>query len=204
MNTVLHPVGSNPPRVYWIRRLLVGIVVLVVLGGVIAAVWAVASRGDGPVADGAGDGAPVVTGSSELSATDDAANPVDCVPTDLELTLATDATQYAAGTDPVLQGFVTNTSTTPCTVDAGDAAREVVITSGSDRIWSTKDCASADTASRQLLLAAGARDPFEISWSRVRSADGCPLDLPAPRAGTYQAVASLLGTSAAPVAFTLE
>jgi len=204
MNTVLHPVGPNLPRVYWIRRLLVGILVLAVLGGVTAAFWAVAFRDGGSVVDAAGDGSPAVPGSSDSSVKDDAANPVDCVPADLELTLSTDAAQYPAGADPVLQGSVTNTSTQPCTVDAGDAAREVVISSGSDRIWSTKDCASADTASRQLLLAAGARDPFEISWSRVRSADGCPLDLPLPRSGTYQAVASLLGTSAAPVAFVLE
>lgn len=203
MNTVLHPVGPNPARVYWIRRLLVGILVLAVLGGIIAAVSSVVSREGGSVADGVVDGALDVSGSSEPP-TGDAANLVDCVAADLELTLGTDATQYATGINPVLQGFVTNTSTTPCTVDAGDAAREVVITSGSDRIWSTKDCASVDTASRQLLLAAGARDPFEIPWTRVRSADGCPLDLPAPRAGTYQAVASLLGTSAEPVAFILE
>ena len=204
MNTVLHPVGPNPPRVFWIRRFLVGIVVLAVLGGVGAVVWAVASRTDSSAAAAADDGLPAAAGTLGTPATDDTANPVDCLPADLELTLSADAQQYAEGADPVLQGFVTNAGTAPCLVDAGDAAREVVISSGSDRIWSTKDCASADTASRQLLLAAGARDPFEISWSRVRSADGCPGDLPAPRAGTYQAVASLLGTSAAPVAFVLQ
>jgi hypothetical protein len=201
MNAVLHPVGPNPPRVYWLRRFVVLVALAAVLAVVVAViVWALALRGSG--ADAATDGAavPGADGSSSGSV----ANPVDCAPADLELTLATDATQYPAGANPVLQGFVTNTSAAPCTVDAGDAAREVVITSGSDRIWSTKDCASADTASRQLLLAAGARDAFEIPWSRVRSAEGCPLDLPAPRAGTYQAVASLLGTSAKPVAFVLQ
>ncbi|WP_407341251.1 hypothetical protein [Pengzhenrongella phosphoraccumulans] len=203
MNTVLHPVGPNPPRVYWVRRLVVVIALVVVLGGVTAAVWAVAFRGSGAAAD-VGGGAPAASGGSDPAAKDDAANPAECAPADLTLTLTADAAQYPEGTDPVLQGSVTNTGTVPCIVDAGDAAREVVISSGSDRIWSTKDCASADTASRQLLLAAGARDAFEIPWGRVRSAEGCPLDLPAPRAGTYQAVATLLGTSAAPVAFVLQ
>jgi hypothetical protein len=203
MNTVLHPVGPNPPRVYWVRRLVVVIALVVVLGGVTAAVWAVAFRGSGAAADG-GTGEPAVSSGSDPAAQDGAANPAECAPENLTLTLAADAAQYPEGADPVLQGSVTNTGTAPCIVDAGDAAREVVISSGSDRIWSTKDCASADTASRQLLLVAGARDAFEIPWGRVRSAEGCPLDLPAPRAGTYQAVVSLLGSSAAPVAFVLQ
>ncbi|RYV49420.1 hypothetical protein [Pengzhenrongella frigida] len=202
MNTVLHPVGPNPSRVYWFRRFVVVLALVVALGGVGAVIWAVAFR-DGGSADAVGDPAGAA-GASDVPATDEAANPVDCAAEDLEVTLAADATTYPAGSNPVLQGFVTNISTTPCTVDAGDAAREVVISSGSDRIWSTKDCASADTASRQLLLAAGARDAFEIAWSRTRSAEGCPGDLPAPRAGTYQAVATLLGTGAAPVAFVLD
>jgi len=203
MNAVLHPVGPNPPRVYWLRRFVVVVALAAVLAGVAAAiVWALALRGPG--ADAAADGGAAVPGADGSSSAGSVANPVDCKPADLELTLATDANQYPAGANPVLQGFVTNTSAKPCTVDAGDAAREVVITSGSDRIWSTKDCASADTASKQLLLDAGARDTFKIPWGRVRSAASCPANLPAPRAGTYQAVVSLLGSSAAPVVFVLQ
>ena len=91
----------------------------------------------------------------------------------------------------------------PCTVDAGDATREVLVTSGDDRIWSTKDCATEESASRQLLLGAGAADAVDIEWARVRSADGCPADLPAPKAGTYQAVATLGATSSQTVVFIL-
>lgn len=203
MSTVLHPVGPNPPRVYWFRRFVVVVGLVVVLGALSAIIWAIGFRDGGTAATATGLAAgttPAATSPSD----DGAVIPVDCAPADLELTLASDAEQYPEGANPVLQGFVTNTGSNPCTVDAGDAAREVVISSGTDRIWSTKDCATVDTASRQLLLAPGARDPFEIEWSRIRSADGCPVDLPAPRAGTYQVNATLLGATATPVAFVLS
>lgn len=196
MSTLLRPVGPNPQRVYWVRRL----VVMVAVAGVVALVWAVAFRGGGGAV---GAGAPAA-GTSEKVADDSPATPADCAAADLQLSLVADATQYPPGASPVLQASVTNVGTAPCTVDAGDVAREVVVSSGADRIWSTKDCASADTASRQLLLDAGARDSVDIGWGRVRSAEGCPQGLPAPRAGTYQAVATLLGASAQPAVFVLQ
>ena len=55
-----------------------------------------------------------------------------------------------------------------------------------------------------MLLAAGARETKDISWRRVRSASGCPANLPTPRTGTYQAVATLLGASAPTVTFVLQ
>ncbi|NMR18767.1 hypothetical protein [Cellulomonas fimi] len=223
MSTVLHPAGPNPPRVYWVRRL----VVLVVLGAV---VWglvalgsialgrfgpddAAAAAGQTTAAEGAGetaaDASDEGTGAGAVDAAEDDAEdapaaPVDCTPDSLQLALTTDALEYAADADPVLRASITNIGDVPCTVDAGDATREVLITSGADRIWSTKDCAAPETASRQILLGTGAQDPAEITWQRVRSGEGCPAGLPEPRAGTYQAVLSLLGTSAQPAVFTLK
>lgn len=203
MSTVLRPVGPNPPRVYWVRRLVVMVALGAVIVGGVALVRAVAS-GVGPASSAAPAGAEATTGADAKVAEGAPAVPVDCTAADLQLSLVADAAQYPSGANPVLQASVTNIGTAPCTVDAGDVAREVVVSSGADRIWSTKDCASADTASRQLLLAAGARDPIDIAWGRVRSAEGCPADLPTPRAGTYQAVATLLGASTQPVVFVLQ
>ena len=205
MSTVLHPVGPNPPRVYWVRRLLVMVAIVVVVAGLIALVWAVAFRDGG----GEATGTDAVAGAAaDQAATGGAAAPavpVDCLVANLQVTVVTDATQYASGVDPVLQAAVTNVGADACTVDAGYVAREVVISSGTDRIWSTKDCASAENASRQLLLGgAGGRDTVDIPWGRIRSGEGCPADLPAPRAGTYQAVVTLLGMSAEPSVFALQ
>jgi len=199
MSTVLHPVGPNPSRVYWVRRLvvLVGIGALAVALFWISGTLGLRGAGDGAAADAA------TTPTGQKSPVD-AGSPADCAPAALQLAVVTDAPEYAAGADPVLHVSVTNTGATPCTVDAGAAAREVVITSGADRIWSSKDCASAQDASRQLLLTAGGKDLVDIAWARLRSATSCPADLPAPRAGTYQATATLLGVPSAPAVFTLK
>jgi hypothetical protein len=130
--------------------------------------------------------------------------PVDCAPEALQLTLTSAAVEFAPTVNPVLTATVTNVGDVPCTVDAGDATREVLISSGEDRVWSTKDCATEETASRQLLLKAGGADAVPVEWARVRSAEGCPADLAAPQSGTYQAVATLGELSSQTVVFILE
>jgi hypothetical protein len=173
-----------------------------------------ASAGDDTAGDEARGGASADDAESAAAAAGDeddaeteddaAATPVDCTPESLQLTLTSPEVEFDAGTTPVLTATVTNVGDVPCTVDAGAAAREVVISSGEDRVWSTKDCATEESASRQLLLGEGAADAVEIEWARVRSADGCPSGLPEPKAGTYQAVATLGKLSSQTVVFILE
>ena len=129
---------------------------------------------------------------------------MDCAADALQVTLTASGQIYDAATQPVLTATITNVGDVPCTVDAGDAHREILITSGPDRIWSSKDCATADTASRQLLLGAGAADTVELTWERTRTAEGCPAGLPEPRSGTYQAVTTLGTVSSVPVVFALQ
>lgn len=127
--------------------------------------------------------------------------PVDCTPADVQLTLAPDATSYPLGGTATFQVTIVHTGVNPCTIDAGLVSREVLVTSGSDRIWSSADC---DTAgSRLLLLAPGNQDVEAVAWATQRSAPGCAADLPAPGAGTYQAVVNAPGLASAPVVFTL-
>lgn len=214
MSTVLHPVGPNPPRVYWVRRAVVLVAIALVVALAALAVWAFALRDDGAV-DAAGtegaagsnasvDGEQPADDAAEEGDQADDATPGDCTAADLELSVTPDAALYPADVAPVLQVAVANVGSAPCTVDAGDASRQVVISSGTDRIWASQDCATSETASRQLLLDVGARDSVDITWARVRSAQECAPELPATRAGTYQVVATLLGASSAPAVFGLE
>jgi hypothetical protein len=82
----------------------------------------------------------------------------------------------------------------------------VLVTSGSDRIWSSLDCAveGADGSERMLLLAQGAQEAAGVPWARVRSDETCTAGLPEPRAGTYHAIATLVGAQSADLVFTLE
>ena len=196
-----------PARVYWVRRAVVlGIPLLVVL----LVVWLVAGRGNGddptpaaqttassPAAEQPAEPAPSTTPST------DTAGVADCASTGLALAMTADAETFAAGVSPTFSVSITNTGTEPCLVDAGEAQREIVVTSGTDRVWSNRDCIVPGTESRTLLLPGGGNDTTPFAWNRVRSAEGCPAGLPAPGAGTYSAQLNLAGASAPPVVFGL-
>lgn len=201
MSTVLRPVGPQPARVYWIRRLLLLLAVVVVA----AVVWAIVVGGTGGPegASAATDDEPAVAQDGEgTEPSDEGGTPTTCEPADLTLTLTTDTRAYPAGTQPVFTVGVTNTSGSSCTVDVSAAQREILITSGDDRIWSSLDCPE-DAAESLQLLEAGARAEPTVTWPRIRSAEGCAAGLPEPRPGTYSAVVTMLGATSAAAVFDL-
>lgn len=192
MSNVLRPVGPEPPKVYWIRRLVV--VALVVLLVVIVA--SLFSGGGGDGADPSASPTPTEDVTEDPSQTPDEdadaadAEAVDCLPENLTVALTPATRVWTVGTAPTFTATVTNTGSTPCTVDTGADHVELLVTSGSDRIWSSVDCPSETAeASRLRLLRPGAEDVDPaVVWPGVRSAEECPTGLPTPRAGTYRAV----------------
>ena len=208
-----------PARVYWVRRAVVlGVpLLLVVVLLVVAHPWSsrAADRAGGLPA-GTGTAAP--TGTVAHAAATTAAAPAatpsptpslrdgvgECQAAQLALGLTPAAVDVAAGVSPTFTITIKNTGAAPCLVDAGDAYREVVISSGADRVWSSKDCVPANASRRTLLLAGGQSDTTQLPWNRVRSAAGCPGGLSKPGAGTYQATVNLAGATGGPAVFVLH
>lgn len=194
---VLRPEGSLPARVYWVRRAVVVLVLVLVVVLAFLGVRALLGGGDDDGATPTGDPSPSTPTSEETTE----GTPV-CEPGAVGLGLAADATTYAAGVLPTFTIRITNTGDVDCLLDAGDAQRQVLITSGSDRIWASTDCATGETL--QLLLAPGQVDERQVQWDRTRSVEGCAPDQPAAQPGTYQAVLALGGVSTEPVVFGLD
>lgn len=196
---VLRPSGPMPARVYWVRRgavliALVAVVVLVVVG-----IRALAGSGGDAETPGS---SPSTSAPAETTAADEGTP--DCAAESLGVTMTADATSYPSGAQPVLTVTLVNNGSVACRVDAGDAQRSVVITSGSDRIWASTDCVAADAAPLTLLLGPGQSDERQVQWDRNRSAESCPGDQAAALPGTYQAVLTLAGVTTDPVVFGLE
>lgn len=214
---VVRPSGPLPSGVYWRRRLVVLGVPLAVL---LLLVWLVAGRGssDAKADPGAttspkattaarttsGGGGPTTKPTPTPTPTATSGAVADCVATALTLTVAPGAAAYAAGVSPAFTVTITNVGTQACLVDAGDAHRAVVVSSGKDRVWSSQDCARSTTASRVLLLPPGGKDAQRVVWNRVRSAAGCPGKLPAPKTGSYKVAFSVGDLSAKAVKFRLS
>jgi len=197
---VLRPEGSLPARVYWVRRavvllLLVAVVVLAVVG-----VRVLLGGGD----DDAGTppaSAPTTAPAGGQSGAEAASTPA-CDAAALGVTLAADGTVYGDGALPTFTLTLVNNGDAPCLVDAGEAQRQILITSGSDRIWASTDCGGTDPM--PLLLAPGEPDERQVQWDRNRSVEGCATGQAAALPGTYQAVLTLAGVATPPVVFGLE
>ena len=136
MSTLRHPVGPQPPEVYWRRRLIVGLGLLAVIVIIVLII----------VRPGSSDPAALPTPdpeTTETTAPDDPADPTEvvaCSTMQVALTPVTDASSYSADQQPLLSFSLVNMGAAPCSLEVGADVQEFLIVSGSDRIWASTDC----------------------------------------------------------------
>ena len=109
-----------------------------------------------------------------------------CDPKNISIALNAGPNSIESGKDAAFDIAVTNNGSDACTIDLGDKSRVLTITSGSDRIWSSQDCATEEEASRLVLLRPGSANVATVVWDGQRSDKQCTSDLPSPRSGTYK------------------
>jgi hypothetical protein len=214
--SLVNPRGPLPPEVYWRRRLaLLGALVLVLIVAAYSC-----SRGDAkgatPVAKTSG--APPTTSppsetpkpTPKASATPKAtakptptANPAAlCPDAAIGVAATADRKRYGASQRPVLTLTVTNKGKVACTRDLGQQARELRLTSGNDRVWSSDDCSPGGTADR-VVLKPGEKRTFTVTWSRRRSKPDCPGGQPVAKPGAYRVIGRLGKIEAPGTAFLI-
>jgi len=163
MSTIKNPVGPQPPSVYWRRRLLL---LLVLVAVIVVIVLIIVRPGSGtPTSHPSGSNSASHTPSAASSGSSSAA----CDPSVITLTPITDAASYAAGVQPQLSMSITNSGASACTFDVGTDAQVYLITSGSDQIWSSKDCQTAPSANKQVLQPGKTLSTTPFAWDRTRS-----------------------------------
>jgi hypothetical protein len=206
-------VGPESPAVYWRRRaaVIAGIIVV----AVIIAMIINALMGDGRAREP--KQSPVASATKQSGATAPA-----CSTANLTVTLAADKQTFPAGEIPTFTATVTNTGKAACLLDEGSAASILEITSGTDRIFNSGDCAGAKNSgaassesasepaapeSASVSVAPGAARDLKLTWDKVRSNESCSPDLPAPVAGakyTYIAEATVAGVKSDKAPFSFE
>ncbi|MBG6054877.1 hypothetical protein IWX81_001288 [Salinibacterium sp. CAN_S4] len=177
MSTFRTPVGPQPSKVYWRRRLFV----ILGLVAVIIIVILIVNRptGSTPVATQTPGGTSSPPAAAPTEPTAAPGETVACDPTMVTVEPTTDAAAYDAGVAPVLSFALTSRMTNPCTISAGSDQQDFIITSGSDRIWSSKDCQLDPVAATATLLPGVPLAGSSVSWDRTRSAtDTCETERP--------------------------
>jgi hypothetical protein len=187
MSTLRNPVGPQPPAVYWRRRLLLGLGVIAVIVVIVLIVTRpgatpTASKTPKPTTSASDTPNPTPTFSSTPGAnTGDAAA---CDPASVMVVAVTDSGSYSAAAQPQISMKITNIGATPCSYDVGTDAQEYIITSGNDRIWSSKDCQTAAAPLVQVLQPGAPLTTTPFAWDRTRSSTTtCTTARPAVVAG---------------------
>ncbi|MGM9472762.1 hypothetical protein ACS5PJ_12225 [Pseudarthrobacter sp. YS3] len=200
--------GKTSAAVYRRRRLFVGVALLVAvalgLGG-----FAVSGAFSGKHAsstDGATDGAtgpassPAATPSEPQAATPTPTPTPSCNQNLVTVSASTDKAAYGPDESPLLSLKVTNGGTMPCEVNIGTSQMEYLITSGADRIFSSRDC-QAKSDDLVKTIAPGASETANMPWPRNRTLEGCsPIEAKPGAGGAYYIFTAKLGAKASPKA----
>lgn len=198
------PSGRQPASVYRRRRITVALIALLVIGllawGVYAAVAALSTGQDA----GKEKSTEQVEQNTVAPTAPSSAQPEGmCAPGQIEISASTDQSSYTADKNPVLIMQLKNTSSTECKLDVGTTEQEFLVMSGSDRIFSTTDCA-ADGEEIILDFKPGQQENARFTWQRDRSAPGCKPVNVQPRPGTYRFTAVLGELESAASTFSLQ
>ena len=198
--------SGRPPLtpVYRRRRLFVGILALLVLAaaaGGFAAVAGVISGAGQPGGSEAGGTQPAAdAGTAGSAAPSPTSTAGGCDPSRVSVTAATDKLAYAAEENPMLSLSVTNGNKVPCEVNMGTSQMEFLIISGSDRIFSSRDC-QADSTDLLTTIAPGKTETANFPWPRNRSVPGCVAIEAVPgTGGAYYVFTARLGNTVSPKA----
>jgi hypothetical protein len=224
---MFHPVGPQPPSVYWRRRLVfvaagVGVLVLIVM-----TLKIVTSGGDSPA--GAQGTSPTTTSrtsaSSSLPVTSPAKSRVSssrprssshsstpthsttpptpaCTTAQLAVAAVTGKSDYRVGDQPLLELQVTNSAGAPCVQDLADAKVELKVYNGESRVWGSHDCkVQPGTAVR--TLAPHVPVLVAITWSGLSSQPGCAGTRQRVGAGSYTLYATLAGKTGKAAQFSI-
>ena len=207
----MRPVGPQSPGTYWLRRLLVLAVVVALLLGVRwlltggdAEPAAGGSPSPSPSASATETPAPSESPSASPTATGSATPAPDgqCADSAIAVTASTDAASYTVGSTPRLRMRIENTSGTACKRDVGAAQNELVITSGSTRVWSSDDCNPGGDPN-VVTLEPGQSYSVSVTWLGNLSQKGCPADQPLAEAGTYKLTGRNGEVTSEPAVFAL-
>lgn len=186
MSTIRNPVGPQPSKVYWRRRLavLIGLVVIIVI------IILIVAR--------PGSGKPVAINTHTPAPTTAATAPA-CKKSNVQVIAVTDANSYAAGVNPMLSLTITNIGPAACSFKDGSDVQKYVITSGTDTIWSSTDCQTNAVAHTSVLQPSKSVSSTPFAWNRTRSnaSDCTATNAPQVTAGgaSYHLTVSVDGVS---------
>jgi hypothetical protein len=228
---MFHPVGSQPPNVYWRRRLLLlGAIALLLILLILTVKIAASDGGTTPQGAGGSSGtthppatrttthahpstshtrtssAPHTSSSASTSTSGSAsksAAPQPCDAKQLAITAVVGQSTYHVGEQPLLELQVINTGSLPCVQDLADKQIELRVYNGESRVWGSHDC-QIQPGTNPRMLAVNQPVRVAITWTGLTSQPNCAGTRQRVGAGTYTLYAVLSGHTGKAAQFTIS
>jgi hypothetical protein len=207
VSAVVNPIGPQPSSVYWRRRLVALIVVLVPIAILLRAcvfdadpsstttppdtttptVEATATPTEQPTATTSPTSAPTTPSPTATSAQATSGEVVACSDDEIAVTTVVAQEQFPVGGPVPIRFAVRTTGSQPCTRDVGAAQNTVLIRSEGRRIWSSDDCTPGGDADVRTLVP-GESFAVTVTWQGDISDPDCDAVRPKAPSGSYEVV----------------
>jgi hypothetical protein len=191
VSTILRPVGPQEPWVYWVRRVIVLAIPLILIILLAATCSGGGGGGNHGNTTGHHPSTPRATPTTPAAV-------AACEPSALKLKLSTDTRIYTLRQAPTLIGTFSNPGPT-CRL-ARSASQEIwTVKSGTPTVWSTQGCPTTEHIPNGMKILQGATKVVQIVWNARLRTSSCTEGGYA-QVGTYTLRATLDGVTAQNVA----
>ncbi|GAA1336458.1 hypothetical protein GCM10009611_01580 [Arthrobacter roseus] len=192
---------------------MVGVLILLVVAGLVAGGIALGNRltGGSAEADGttaapgqtaqAGGGKDKETASNTAPAS--STPQTGCDESKVVVESSSSESVYRAGMNPELILSVTNNGDKPCQINVGTSQMEFIVTSGDDRVFSSRDC-QAEASDLMKTIEPGQTEKANFTWERHRTSPGCKPMETSPKPGYYVLMTKLGERVSDKTSFELE
>ncbi|GIG55012.1 hypothetical protein [Demequina activiva] len=203
MDGLRRPVGEQPAQVYWVRRALVLLAAVVLVGALWFIVSSLVSSGgeEDPAAPASTEPDSTVSPAAQSTAADDPSRA--CTAEDVTVSAVASPTQVNVGSMPAFEVSVEHTGASPCSLSSNGEGTALVVRSGTDVYYDSAWCPDQPVfTDADWILQEGAREALQATWTGQRYNEACEPGDVAP-AGYFVAEIAVGGVSAGETQFQM-